>query len=214
MTDLSSQMRPFVGGKVHSGFYSNTEALWALISKKIEEEQAKELETLYITGHSLGGAMSVVTAARAQFDNLSWGKLIKGIYTYGQPMVGDGAFASLCQNKFGDMLYRHVYARDVIPRLPTTDIIGDFKHFGIERVSSESNQPWSVITEQSKLTRAPYSIGLTLVGVGFSYVESRIRQALHIQRYLSKWMSNNLWYSIDDHSPINYISACRASRDN
>lgn len=212
LTDVNSQMTPFFGGEIHSGFYLNTEAIWALISEKIEEEQAKKLETLYVTGHSLGGAMSVATAAKAQFDNVGWGKLIKGIYTYGQPMVGNNTFANLCQNKFGDMLYRHVYSRDIIPRLPTIDM-GDFKHFGIERFSPASNKPWSVITDRRKLTCAPYSIGLTAVGVGFSYVESRIRQVLPIQKYLSKWMSDHLWYSIDDHLPLNYTSACKASRD-
>ena len=216
MTDLSSHMMPFVGGEVHSGFYRNTEALWPLISEKIEEEHAKKLETIYITGHSLGGAMSVITTAKAQFDNMRWGKLIKGIYTYGQSMIGNDTFARLCQDKFGGMLYRHVYSRDIVPRLPTNDL-GDFKHFGIQRFSSGINKPWSVIIDdqRTKLSRRVprSSIGSTVAGVGFSYFESRIRRTLPIQKYISEWMTEYLWYSIDDHIPINYISACRASRN-
>jgi Lipase (class 3) len=210
LTDLNSQMTPCAEGEVHSGFLLNTEVLRVLINEKIEAAMNK-LERLYITGHSLGGAMAVVTAAKAIVeDNVSWAGLIKGIYTYGQPMVGNSSFARECGKRFGKMMYRHVYNRDVVPHIPSVNV-GDYKHFGKEYFSSENSKPWSSLDEKGTRSKASCSIGLTLAGVGFSYIESRIRSIFPLQNYFSKLMSERLFYSVDDHSPMNYILSSKAS---
>jgi len=45
-----------------------------------------------------------------------WGKL-KGIYTYGQPMVISSNMKCVqeCHNRIGDILFRHVYQNDIVP---------------------------------------------------------------------------------------------------
>lgn len=78
--------------------------------------ERNELEALYITGHSLGGALAVVAAALIHVDphlNRIREKL-RGIYTYGQPMVGFGDFATRFEEEFGKKLFRHVYRKDIM----------------------------------------------------------------------------------------------------
>jgi predicted lipase len=60
---------------------------------------ASPMTTLYVTGHSLGGAMaaimSVMLAVEPEYIE-SFGDVFRAAYTYGQPMVGAPDFADEC----------------------------------------------------------------------------------------------------------------------
>jgi metal-dependent amidase/aminoacylase/carboxypeptidase family protein len=100
-----------------------------------QEHGRAPLERLYITGHSLGAAMAVLAAAKIAIDESpSLRHRLHGVYTFGQPAVGDTRFATQCKGLFGDRLYRHIYAADVVPCLPPA-WDGRFVHFGEERVA-------------------------------------------------------------------------------
>lgn len=52
---------------------------------------------------------------------------LEGVYTFGQPSVGNDKFGRFMQSKFkefGVKYYRFVYNHDIVPRAPL------FKHFG------------------------------------------------------------------------------------
>src|SRR5262249_16276481 len=135
LTDANTVMRTFHYGSVHGGFFDNVEALWDGVAEVIDEaiqgktirptngdgqpEPVEPLQVLYVTGHSLGAAMAVVAAARIfSPDYRAWQPLVRGVYTFGQPMVGDAEFARKYGEQFGSFLYRHVFRHDVVPRLP------------------------------------------------------------------------------------------------
>ncbi|EXC32850.1 hypothetical protein L484_009550 [Morus notabilis] len=87
-----------------------------------------------VTGHSLGGALSVMFAAalamHGEADLL--GKL-QGVYTYGQPRVGDEQFGTYMEQKLSkyNLSYnRYVYSFDLVPRIPFDDNSFLYKHFG------------------------------------------------------------------------------------
>ena len=46
---------------------------------------------LFLTGHSLGGALAVLAGAVLQFET---NRSVTGVYTYGQPRVGDPDFSA------------------------------------------------------------------------------------------------------------------------
>src|ERR1041385_2920058 len=136
LTDAQVMLREFQKGRVHSGFYLSVEVVWheihtaltaAMQGKAVtikdgrthEVDLPNRLETLYVTGHSLGGAMAVLAAARLFADGYEdLRPKIKGIYTFGQPMVGDTDFATACEQDFQGRLHRHVFQHDVVPHLP------------------------------------------------------------------------------------------------
>ncbi|MGK3961153.1 hypothetical protein WMF38_49880 [Sorangium sp. So ce118] len=156
-----------------------------------------KLEALYITGHSLGAAMAVLVAARL-FTDGRYGdlrQLLRGVYTFGQPMVGDAAFAARAGELLGDRLFRFVYANDIVPRLPPLST-GRFVHFG--RAYRSAGEGWTYESKVAGQTRT--FLVSTAVGV-FAWV----KQQLPIIRWLP------LPFSWGDHSPANYVEASQQS---
>ncbi|AUX45522.1 uncharacterized protein SOCE26_070140 [Sorangium cellulosum] len=156
-----------------------------------------KLEAIYITGHSLGAAMAVLAAARL-FSNTRYAeirRLIRGVYTFGQPMVGDATFAARAEELFGGKLFRFVYGNDIVPRLPPRTT-GAFVHFGREYRST--GEGW---TYESKIARQTRTF-LVSSAVG---VFAWIKQQLPLLRALP------LPFSWGDHSPANYVEASQQS---
>jgi hypothetical protein len=104
-----------------------------------DSEGAKRLQEkvpgnapVFFTGHSLGGPLAMLPARRfleaKELEDLRSRLKLGGVYAYGQPMVGNEAFA----RGFGDApVFRHVYERDVVPHLPPVEC-GGYTHAGQE----------------------------------------------------------------------------------
>lgn len=71
---------------------------------------------LYVTGHSLGGALAVVAAARLPATARN---TIRGIYTFGMPRPGNSLFAAGYHapvgSSLGDRTYRFRHGDDIVP---------------------------------------------------------------------------------------------------
>ena len=134
---------------LHEGFFLSFDVLWPQIAEDLAELEG----TLLITGHSLGGAIALVAGRAIQDKRPSpWrpyeevnlpGLDVCGVYTYGQPMVCNNAFAEASTFR----LYRHVYEKDVVPRVPPCDLHSSaepelsFVHFG-ELYTNEGKEQW------------------------------------------------------------------------
>ena len=93
------------GGRVHPGFYKG----FACVQDEIQAALDQYPDCpLYITGHSLGGALAVVATRYLTHPKSA------ATYTYGGPRVGDEAFFA----DFRIPVYRVVNAADVVARLP------------------------------------------------------------------------------------------------
>jgi hypothetical protein len=205
LTDGNVQMKGFLSmGQIHGGFHRNVRAVWDDITDQIrraldDADETRRLRRLYITGHSLGAAMAVVAAAIIFGDDryAAWRPLIRGVYTYGQPMIGDAEFARSCSPRFGDLVFRHVYDKDLVARMPPRTT-GSFQHFGAEYVGSDKGwNPRAELSSQAWTALWSIPIGATAFVLKQLPLLSGIR----------------LPYSIDDHSPNNYLEAFRAARD-
>lgn|SRR3989338_1509646 len=93
------------GIKIHNGFYQAFSCVKEIIS--IELAKFKEY-SLYITGHSLGGALALVATREFNSDNLA------ACYTFGSPRVGSSEFG----DDIKPPIYRIVNALDPVPCLP------------------------------------------------------------------------------------------------
>jgi hypothetical protein len=196
---------------VHAGFYRNTaatrdavlDALRAALRGESVHEPGRRMghrmEVLYLTGHSLGGAMAVLMAvllhaARRQGTDEELVRIaerLRAVYTFGQPMVGGPDFVRPLNSEefFTERLIRYVHRRDVVPHLPPWGS-GDFRHIGVEYHYDGS---WS---RRSGSTRQMPLLGGIMMAAN-SFV-SRQHRLLRNLPYT---------YSFHDHGPHHYISA-------
>lgn len=88
---------------------------------------------IYITGHSLGGALAALFAGLLTAEDDVMADRIGGLYTFGQPRVGDWSFAWYLHNKLNvpePRYVRLVYSNDLVPRVPFDDDRFQYKHLG------------------------------------------------------------------------------------
>ena len=108
-TDLRAKLVPARDerkpGLIHQGFQESYYSLEAQIEAELANFPG---EPLYLTGHSLGGALAVVATRFLDAGNLA------ACYTFGSPRVGNLALA----REFKTPIYRIVNAADAVPRLP------------------------------------------------------------------------------------------------
>lgn len=130
--------------RVHAGFYLNVRATLCGVMEELtralhgrsllDPAQAVEspLESLYVTGHSLGGAMAALFALAVAGDDKHRpiADRLKAVYTFGQPMAVCAPLPSWV-DEVGRKLFRHVRARDPVPALPPVQW-GPFVHIGQE----------------------------------------------------------------------------------
>ena len=118
-------------GEVHSGFLKAINSVWGPISKFIEQAQKTGANKLWFTGHSLGAALAVLGAAKIQFNPVSW-PVEKfetcGLYTIGQPRVGNLTFASKLEEAIKDRYIRIVNNNDPVTNIPLK--FWKFRHSG------------------------------------------------------------------------------------
>ena len=103
-------------GRVHGGFLAALNEVF---------DQLRDLagpgRALWLTGHSMGGALAILAAA--QLPN------VQGIYTFGTPSVGDADFGAALQERV--RLFRFVHGDDWVTRLlASSSIFGEFETEG------------------------------------------------------------------------------------
>lgn len=122
-TNLTTRKVASRVGKVHEGFSMALNRIW----KKVEAtvvDMRKNKQTLWVTGHSLGGALATLAVDRFTDNSME----VSGLYTFGQPRVGDKEFAQNFDAKFGAKAFRFVNNEDIVARVPLG--YQGFQHIG------------------------------------------------------------------------------------
>lgn len=117
---------------VHSGFYKALQevikpgrVLKTILMRLTEEEKRTPL---WITGHSLGGALATLLAREIILLNEKFIAKglepinLKGVYTFGAPKVGSKQFSSHLEKellKTGAQFYRVKYLNDLVTEIPS-----------------------------------------------------------------------------------------------
>lgn len=96
------------GGRIHQGFFEAYQKVALDIEQTLQSNDHNE-KPLFITGHSLGGALATIAAR-----NIKHVGGLAACYTFGSPRVGDEEWISSMKTP----LYRVVNAADSVTMLP------------------------------------------------------------------------------------------------
>ncbi len=130
-TDLEEHAWPAAWGSAHQGFVEAFESVEPLLLKKLAELEGTGVK-LYVTGHSLGGALATLAAARimrARNDGMPIE--LAGVVTFGSPRVGDKEFAATFRataEKLGVRVERYRNGNDLVTGIPGALI--EYEHVG------------------------------------------------------------------------------------
>jgi hypothetical protein len=187
---------------VHAGFYRNMRATRWLVLQELghalrgrsllDPSQSVDypLEALYVTGHSLGGAMAILFALSlsGNTEQRALASTLRAVYTFGQPMAINEPLPAAAL-RIASRIFRHVTVRDIVPALPAA-AWGRFVHLGHEYryVENEWQRAETPTAQLAKLRDIPRSL-LSFFATGKSRDSSR--------------------YTMAEHGPHQYIAALR-----
>ncbi|MEO1297106.1 MAG: lipase family protein [Cyanobacteria bacterium J06636_16] len=100
-------------GEVHRGF----QEAWESVEKRVVIQLKKWWtpdKYFWITGHSLGGALASLAAISLEYQGFK----VNGLYTFGQPRVGDWKFTRQVNVRMCNRMFRYVNNNDVVPMVP------------------------------------------------------------------------------------------------
>lgn len=110
-----------VGARFHQGFVNAIGAIWDPVSAAVEAELKKKDRPLWVTGHSLGGALALI----ATWLFLRRTIQVHQTYTFGAPMIGNEAAAKAFDREFAGKIFRYTNTLDPVPKLPTMSLIAN-----------------------------------------------------------------------------------------
>ncbi|CAJ0577071.1 unnamed protein product, partial [Mesorhabditis spiculigera] len=124
------QMVPFAGGNVAYYFYNAFLSVWNGGMKQdfLALRNANPGYEIWITGHSLGGAMAAVAANFIATTQNITGTPVK-FMTFGEPRTGDKNFADAHDSRF-PFSFRVIHNHDIVPQVPFPFM--GYRHHGAE----------------------------------------------------------------------------------
>jgi triacylglycerol lipase len=112
--NLDGRPQKIEWGCVHTGFNQAAESLWSDLERMIQEARINN-PAIWLAGHSLGGALAVISAVKLAFSDIG---SPTGIVTFGQPAVGDLSFCKAFGHNLGSRMFRFVNCQDEVPNQP------------------------------------------------------------------------------------------------
>ena len=100
--------------KAHKGFYHALSSIYQGVRNEVRSRRTQH-QKVFLTGHSLGGALATLCAYRFQKVG---GVPVAGVYVFGSPRVGDIGFANAYNNLLKARTFRWVKNLDFASKLP------------------------------------------------------------------------------------------------
>ena len=115
----------FAGGKFHRGFVGSFSDVWASLNQIYWEKRREKKRPIFITGHSLGGALATICAA--YFNYKDWPYM--GLYTFGSPRCVEKHTARIFNMECRERAFRFQNSSDIVTRMPSR-VLG-YSHIGM-----------------------------------------------------------------------------------
>jgi hypothetical protein len=209
-TDLNAIPSQFEkGGRVHFGFSKALTEIWegeqglkSFLDKHMLDNPTRKI---WITGHSLGGALATLCFAHIE--------QAAGLYIYGAPRVGDEQFNALLANR---NVWRIEHKRDPIvfvpPNLPSIKLnysnTGELVYLGDDRllIGQRPEKSAQYYKELALTTLATQEKQRKELPVQFQAINEHLTRSLAQWRDTLKQVHSDTVYSMSDHMPIYYCS--------
>lgn len=143
MVDARFRPRPGALGSVHSGFDLALDEIWA----EVASDLAGDVRPLTITGHSLGGGLAILAAARL----VAAGSSPAAVYVFGCPRPGLRDFRDAYDRSLKNLTHRVVNHIDIVTRVALLvqgyRAPGLRQYFDISGTFHENAGAWQIIKE-------------------------------------------------------------------
>ena len=184
---------------VHTGFYEGYSLVASAVRTNVQNLKAKYRGVkLVITGHSLGGSLAILGTA----DLKSVFGAVDFTYTFGQPRVGNTAFANWFQSSHPNT-FRLVDYADIVPHVPPSNL--GFVHSNVQAWYQRGMQTFQIC--EAEAATCANSVGTT----NFSTDDHSLDNYLKLKAFLANlslferleegakaFISNNLRKKEDD----------------
>ncbi len=131
-------------GKFHRGFWNSVQDVWEILFGQyqlLSREQEKSAP-LFLTGHSLGGAMATVAAAILSHRDIPF----TSCYTFGQPRAMSKDTARLFNMECKGRFFRFHNNNDIVTRVPARIMgyshVGEYLYISEEKVIHKEPGFW------------------------------------------------------------------------
>jgi len=158
---LSSPKTQFLNGEVQTYWKRGFEELWSVMKAEVKDLVFQNPSyQLWVTGHSLGGAMASLASTWLSYNSFTPRKNII-LYTFGMPRVGNYDYA-LQHDQLVNNSWRVVNYNDIVPHFPTVasvSILNGPYHHGVEAFYSKPAT--SPNSEHRECHEKPYNEDVT-----------------------------------------------------
>jgi predicted lipase len=143
ITNVNARFVALQGGtRVHTGFFQAYWPIRDLMFDFVKQAIQRKPRPIYITGHSLGGALALMaTAELANDEDATIRDCIAACYTFGCPRAGDSSFDVFVKAP----LYRITNGVDLVPAIPPAVLgyrhVGDTRYFGKAGIAPVRRSP-------------------------------------------------------------------------
>jgi hypothetical protein len=120
-----------VGARFHKGFVDAIADIWPPLAAAVEAEVKSCDRPIWITGHSLGGALALLAAWLLKRKFIA----VEEVCTFGAPMIGNRSACEAFNRELSGKIHRYVNGRDPVPKLPGLSLVAnEFTHVDRERL--------------------------------------------------------------------------------
>lgn len=205
-----------VGARFHRGFMAALEEVWSPLLSAVESARKTKERPIWVTGHSLGGAIALLAAWRFHQSFLP----VHQIVTFGAPMVGNQAAANAYLKEFPGKIFRYVDHTDMVPKMPLMSLLSNhYDHVQQEvRLGDSSTKSAEALLADIAVEsdNANGAAGSPILGKKLAHDENRSKGASLALGDLSEdspektMVENSIWdgvqSQIDAHMLTNYLA--------
>jgi hypothetical protein len=185
--------------KVHKGFWQSFDLIRDELIRSLERCGAQH-KKIWLTGHSLGGAMSMLTGVYLK----SIGYPVQNVYAFAAPrVIGDAKFVKIADKLLPNRIHRFEYYLDPIALLwaPRYKHVGQRNWFDSEAFA---NYNLHINSQERRISLWPFSFNRHPFG------DKRSKTDMRLKREKSNGLMTELPFRFWYHNPQWYVKAAYA----